>query len=305
MTPPASTQVIEPSDHATIVRSTQAPTAISNANNPALNSSLCSGGRRVSQTTERAPMIRTATASRMSRNTNAYSEGTSESEKLMASRRCSRWNTARSATPNAPRRRAPARGAAPHVPCRQGQDIAATPRRGARSPRTTTRAQATCSSRAIGHAVRKWRTGPFGTTPACTGVPSSGCGPRCAGQRVPSSGCRSSGCGPGTSVPEGAGQQSRSNGFRQRVPVQRVPSGGRSEGAGPDESVQRVPVSGCRSNVCGPTGAGQRVPVHAESVSGCPSLKPVQRVPSTRQPVQRVPVHGCPPMVCRARWSHR
>ncbi len=50
-TPPASTQVIDPSDHAMMVRSTQAPTAISNANNPALNSSLCRGGRRVTQTT--------------------------------------------------------------------------------------------------------------------------------------------------------------------------------------------------------------------------------------------------------------
>ena len=100
-TPPASTQVIDPSDHATIVRNTQAPTAISNANNPALNSSLWRGGRRVTQTTERPPKTRTATATRMSRNTNAYSDGTSEREKLIASRRCSRWNTARSATPNA------------------------------------------------------------------------------------------------------------------------------------------------------------------------------------------------------------
>ena len=71
MTPPATSQVIDSSDHATIVRSTHAATAISSANSPELNSSLCSGGRRVTQTTASPPTIRAATASRTSRNTNA------------------------------------------------------------------------------------------------------------------------------------------------------------------------------------------------------------------------------------------
>ena len=71
MTPPATNHVIDSSDHATIVRSTHAATAISNANNPALKSSLCRGGRRVTQTTVSPPTMRAATASRMSRNTNA------------------------------------------------------------------------------------------------------------------------------------------------------------------------------------------------------------------------------------------
>ena len=70
-TPPATIQVIDSSDHATIVRSTHAATAISSANNPALNRSLCSGGRRVTHTTASPPTMRAATASRTSRNTNA------------------------------------------------------------------------------------------------------------------------------------------------------------------------------------------------------------------------------------------